>query len=502
MIKPKIFIGSSVEGLNIAYAVQQNLTHDAEITVWDQGVFELSQTTIESLVAALDKSDFAVFVFSPDDITKIRTKKFQTVRDNVIFELGMFIGKLGRHRSFIIMPDKPAFHIPTDLLGVTAGKYDTSRTDGSYQAATGPVCHQIRTQIRKLGLLQTMSNEATAEKEISESDEKDKLMEKGWWIYYLEKDYTKAIELIDKEIENSTESDQKDDLGFWKIYIEYKIDSKKGKEVISEKLQIDFDRRHTYSAVTRILLWEDELDFALKIINEGLTKFPNDEILISRKSEYLEKIGKIEEAISVIIEIAYEGNEDLSIKLADLYEKLETKKTEDAFLIIKKAYVRDPSSKQLAYKLARLAQDTDRQKLALNLLDKLTKKYPENIEYWGYLGNACVYLGIHNKAMIAYKKANELSDSKQSWILSNIGNLLQYQGFFTDGKEYFKKSLAMDPESEYSFSRLAGIIKSETEENEKYSNLLKEGLSLITDIDDIAAADIGIDNSRVLTLKK
>src|SRR5665213_1494192 len=137
--KPKIFIGSSVEGLNIAYAVQQNLTHDAEITVWDQGVFELSQTTIESLVTILEKCDYAIFVFSPDDITKIRKKEFLTVRDNVIFELGLFIGKLGRSRSFIIMPDKPIFHIPTDLLGISTGKYDTTRTDGSYQAATGPV---------------------------------------------------------------------------------------------------------------------------------------------------------------------------------------------------------------------------------------------------------------------------------------------------------------------------------------------------------------------------
>jgi len=494
MTKPKIFIGSSVEGLNIAYAVQQNLTHDAEITVWDQGVFELSQTTIESLVLVLEKSDFAIFVFSPDDITRIRKKEYQTVRDNVIFELGMFIGKLGRNRSFIIMPDKPVFHIPTDLLGVTPGKYDTSRTDGSYQAATGPVCHQIRTQIKKVGLLQTMSNEGAVEKEVSESDEKEKLKEKDWWSYYFEKDYAKAIDLIEKEIEASAKSEQKDDLIFWKIYIEYKIDQKKGKEVISEKLKVESDNKDTYAAVTRILLWEDELDFALKIINQGLAKFHKDKVLISRKSEYLDKIGKTEEAISLIMELDYEEDENLSTKLADLYEKLETKKTEEAFLIIKKAYVKNPSSKQLAYKLARLAQDTDREKLALYLFDKLTKKYPENIEYWGYLGNSCVALELNNKAMVAYKKANELGTSKESWILSNIGNLLKNQGFFSDGREYFKMALAIDPDSEYSFNRVASIIKSEAEENEKYSKLLKAGLSLITDVEDLPAPNIGIVN--------
>ncbi len=81
-MKPKVFIGSSVEGLSVAYAIQQNLTRDAEPTVWDQGVFELSRTTIESLTASLDASDFGVFVFSPDDVVTMRGKENNAVRDN------------------------------------------------------------------------------------------------------------------------------------------------------------------------------------------------------------------------------------------------------------------------------------------------------------------------------------------------------------------------------------------------------------------------------------
>ena len=41
--RPKAFIGSSSEALGIAYALQENLEADAEITVWTQGIFEPSK---------------------------------------------------------------------------------------------------------------------------------------------------------------------------------------------------------------------------------------------------------------------------------------------------------------------------------------------------------------------------------------------------------------------------------------------------------------------------
>ncbi|MCQ2998113.1 nucleotide-binding protein, partial [Pseudomonas syringae] len=124
-------------------------------------MFNLSQTTIESLNNALDESDFAVFVFSPDDLAQIRNSTKNTVRDNVLFEFGLFIGKLGRNRVFFLQPNKGDLHLPSDLLGVTPGKYDSERSDANLQAATGAACHQIAIQIKKLGQISTRSSVQT-----------------------------------------------------------------------------------------------------------------------------------------------------------------------------------------------------------------------------------------------------------------------------------------------------------------------------------------------------
>jgi predicted nucleotide-binding protein len=149
-MKPRMFIGSSVESLDLANVIQENLDYDATTTVWNQGIFELSNSTLESLVNALENFDFGVFVFSPDDISQIRKEKLNTVRDNVIFEFGLFIGKLGRNKVFFVIPRETAdFHLPSDLLGITSGVYDNKREDGNVKAALGPFCNQVRERLKK-----------------------------------------------------------------------------------------------------------------------------------------------------------------------------------------------------------------------------------------------------------------------------------------------------------------------------------------------------------------
>ena len=72
----------------------------------------------------------------------------------MIFELGLFFGRLGNERSFFIQPrSSQNIRIPTDLLGVTPLTFDDTRSDQNWQEALGEACDQIRQEIQRLDSL-------------------------------------------------------------------------------------------------------------------------------------------------------------------------------------------------------------------------------------------------------------------------------------------------------------------------------------------------------------
>jgi predicted nucleotide-binding protein len=116
MLKPSMFIGSSTEALKAAQGLKLGLEHTAEVTLWTEGVFGLNLSYLESLIKQVAKVDFAVLVLTPDDLTKSRGRQKLAPRDNVIFEFGLFMGKLGRRRCFFIHSREKKPKLPSDLL--------------------------------------------------------------------------------------------------------------------------------------------------------------------------------------------------------------------------------------------------------------------------------------------------------------------------------------------------------------------------------------------------
>lgn len=147
--KPIVFIASSSEASLHAEAVNLQLTEEMQSEVWTNA-FDLSSITITQIIKKTKESDYAVFIFHPDDQIFIRNVEYNSVRDNVVLELGMFIGSLGLEKCFILIPKSTErdFRLPSDLLGVTVSHYDVQ--DKNIIRAITPSCTKIKFSIKSL----------------------------------------------------------------------------------------------------------------------------------------------------------------------------------------------------------------------------------------------------------------------------------------------------------------------------------------------------------------
>lgn len=472
-MKPKIFIGSSVEGLSVAYSIQQNLTHDADVTVWDQGVFELSKTSIESLLEILGKSDFGIFVFSPDDISVIRKINENVVRDNVIFEFGLFVGKLGRERVFFVIPSESNFHLPTDLLGVTPGKYDPNREDKSLQAATGPVCHQIRLQLKKLGTI------STSEETSKEPENKDMIKdsEHKWVDSFLDKNYIEAKDILENQLLSETDNEKIIEKNIWLCYCVFKTNEQEGIKKLDELLAEKNEFLIAHRGIARIYLWEDYLDKSTSILENAINKFHNEDTLVTLLAECYKKDKGEDFALEFLESKSTTNSIAVVLEQVNIYN--DRKDYEKSRTLIHKTYLQYPNNESIKYQYARIALELDLHEIALYFLRALTIEYPKNPTYWGYLSNCAVSLDFYDLAMVSARKANELNEEKEEWINSNIGNMLKNKGFYTEGIQYLEKGLALNKNSDYAHDRLATSIKLREEEHSKIKEKENEGRKLI-----------------------
>ena len=167
--RPKLFLGSTSEAKKLALAVMKELERVAEVTPWFAGAFQVNNDTMTDLEHQADISDFAVFLFTAHDVVELRDKVMMIPRDNVVFELGLFWGKLKRGRVFFVVPRAVAqerpdgrvideFHIPSDLNGLTHLTYDPDRPN--LDAAVSTACGAITARIEELGAYRSPAHAA------------------------------------------------------------------------------------------------------------------------------------------------------------------------------------------------------------------------------------------------------------------------------------------------------------------------------------------------------
>lgn len=128
----KIFIGSSREGIryakNLKIFLDKSLKpYNLQCVMWEDA-FLLSETTIgnlENFAKQLNNDNgYAVLIITPDDKIKFRGEEYYAPRDNIIFELGLFRGILGKNRTFCVAPKNKKIKMMSDWSGVTNATYE------------------------------------------------------------------------------------------------------------------------------------------------------------------------------------------------------------------------------------------------------------------------------------------------------------------------------------------------------------------------------------------
>ncbi|MDO8074769.1 nucleotide-binding protein [Janthinobacterium sp. SUN176] len=149
--KVRVFIICSAEALPVARLIHSGLQHDNfDVILWSEGVFKVTNYTLQTLEDEVNQADFAIAVAYGDDITSQRGTDWPVPRDNVIFELGLFMGRLGRARAILMEPREERVKLPSDLAGVTTigYRYVPGKDESSHIA---PAVNALRTHIQTLG---------------------------------------------------------------------------------------------------------------------------------------------------------------------------------------------------------------------------------------------------------------------------------------------------------------------------------------------------------------
>ena len=166
MTKRELFIGSSNEALRCAKLlkkkINQKINGQISIDIWKGANWKNLKSILNSIENFKNKYYYAIFIFHPDDFLKSRSKQFLIVRDNVIFELGYFLGQLGADRTFLLIPkiqnqpsnyEEVAIKQLSDLSGSICDYYkinmhrSTTQNDWSYNVTDA--ANSITKQIKK-----------------------------------------------------------------------------------------------------------------------------------------------------------------------------------------------------------------------------------------------------------------------------------------------------------------------------------------------------------------
>jgi len=122
---------------------------------WEATQFKPMQSTFSALWEATLDFDFGLFILTPDDTIESRGETNLSARDNVLFELGLFLGRLGSERTFAVVQGDPdpqkKVKVLSDLAGITIPRFEVHENEIARTAHIRNAASEISRVILKMG---------------------------------------------------------------------------------------------------------------------------------------------------------------------------------------------------------------------------------------------------------------------------------------------------------------------------------------------------------------
>jgi len=149
-----VFSSGKIADTGLTGAIRDQLSkHGFTVTLWDEGFFPVTEVALNAFLKKVLCYDAAVLVLGGDDIRRdpAQTGGEQHVpRDNVIFELGACMSRLGPKRTFILCPDAPEVVLPSYFHGIGRLTYEANRIANNPHAAVGSACDAVAREFANL----------------------------------------------------------------------------------------------------------------------------------------------------------------------------------------------------------------------------------------------------------------------------------------------------------------------------------------------------------------
>lgn len=127
--KKRLFIGSSFKELPLADKIRGYLQNDFDINIWHNDwnipgapVFVVNKSFLQDLLKASLQYDFGLMLGTSDDKVVREGKVIMQPRDNILFEFGLFLGRMGTSRCALLV--EKGIHVPSDLEGTTQAQFE------------------------------------------------------------------------------------------------------------------------------------------------------------------------------------------------------------------------------------------------------------------------------------------------------------------------------------------------------------------------------------------